>query len=94
MMKQCKVCFPLVLLCFASRTNYTHLYPAKQRSLFSYAHYKGDFRQINFFSEKPKTYARQARRLKSVEKYSFFEIYSTTSTTAVVDQNRAIIVEK
>jgi hypothetical protein len=82
------------LLCSANQIRCIHLYPTKRHLPSPYAHYKGDFRQINFFSEKPKTYARQARRLKSVEKYSFFEMYSTTSTTAVVDQNRAIIVEK
>jgi len=31
--------------------------------------------------------------LKKLDKYRLLKIYSTTSTTAVVDQNRAIIVE-
>jgi len=35
--------------------------------------------------EKQKTSSRQARSLKSVEKYRLLKIYSTASTTAVVD---------
>jgi len=43
--------------------------------------------------EKQKTSSRQARRLKKIDKYRLLKIYSTASTTGVVDQNRAIIVE-